>query len=140
MQKICFFLYQFWAIFAQTDAPVMPFMLDELKSMCFKLFDLIFQKGVIGNAWKISSKLKRVCILDEKNLLDISHIDLGVATQSLLKGTQVALEKKSIFWYECQNIVKNIIIFIIYWKTSPAILICIMLYIIGFQTFFRKLW
>ena len=45
--------------FFQADAPILPFIFDELESMLLKPFGLIFQKSVISNAGKISTMLNR---------------------------------------------------------------------------------
>ena len=94
----------------QTDAPMVPFMFDELSAIFKKLVGLIFKKDVIDNARSIASMLNEKWLQDSKNQLEPGLVDIGAGTKAVLASAQVAAEKKRLFRYECKQIIIKILI------------------------------
>ena len=93
----------------QTDNPMVPFMFDVLENILNRLLVLIFKKEKIDGAKTIIKKVKVNWFNGEENQLEDDLVDLGAATNDILKKTQVAVEKKRKFRNQCKKMVLNIL-------------------------------
>ena len=78
--------------------------------MLNRLLGLIFKKDKIDGAKTIIKKMKVNWFNDEENQLEDDLVDLGAATNDVLKKTQVAVEKKRKFRNQCKKMVLNILL------------------------------
>ena len=94
----------------QTDAPMVPFMFDELSATFKKLVGLIFKKDAIDNAQSIASMLNDKWLEESKNHLEPGLVDTGAGIKAVLASAQVTAEKKRLFRYKCKQIIIKILI------------------------------
>ena len=94
----------------QTDAPMVPFMFDELSATFKKLVGLIFKKDAIDNAQSIASMLNEKWLQDSKNQLKPGLVDIGAGMKAVFASAQVSAKKKKLFRYECKQIIIKVLI------------------------------
>ena len=81
----------------QTDAPMVPFIFDELSATFKTLVGLIFKKVAIDNAQSITSMLNEKWLQNSKTQLEPGLVGIGAETKAVLASVQVGAEKKRLF-------------------------------------------
>ena len=92
----------------QTDAPMVPFMYDELEKVLMKFLGLIYKKRALSE--KIQNILKKEWLEDKEKLLDVKQINIGSAAQTALGKASVKSEKKRQLLLDCRIVIKTIIL------------------------------
>ena len=93
----------------QTDAPLIPFMYEQLKEIYDKLLSIIFKIDSLEQV-NISKKLKASWLNKKKQQLENGLVNVGAATKLKLKAAKVLLEKKRKFKGVCKAVILNILI------------------------------
>ena len=90
-------IMQPYLIMFQTDAPMLPFMFDELANILYRLLRLVYRKKKLDEKSKLRDVMNEKFLKDEKNLIDVLQIDIGAAARDALNKVDVAAEKKRQF-------------------------------------------
>ena len=98
-------IMQPYLIMFQTDAPMLPFMFDELANILYRLLRLVYRKKKLDEKSKLRDVMNEKFLKDEKNLIDVLQIDIGAAARDALNKVDVAAEKKRQFRKECRGAV-----------------------------------
>ena len=93
----------------QTDAPLIPFMYEQLKEIYDKLLSMVFKIDSLEQV-STSKKLKASWLNKKKQHLENGLVNVGAATKSKLKAAKVLLEKKRKFRGVCKAVILNILI------------------------------
>ena len=99
-----------YLIMYQTDAPMEPFMFDELSSIIYRLLRLVYKQGKISEKKFLSDLMKEIFLQNEDNKLDELQIDIGAAAKNSLVQLQVSAEKKRKFRIDCQKVIEIILL------------------------------
>ena len=86
----------------QTDAPMVPFMFDELSAIFKKLGGQSFKKDAIENARSIACMLNEKWLQDSENQLEPDLVGIGAGAKAVLASAQFTAEKKRLFRYDCK--------------------------------------
>ena len=93
----------------QTDSPMVPFIYQDIRSLCIKLLKIVVKPTVIS---ELDMQKKLVACDKESNFLPPSQYSLGVAVTHELERVQKVdlVEKKDVrlFRIACQQIICGI--------------------------------
>ena len=93
----------------QTDAPMIPFMYEQLKEIYGKLLSMVFKIDSLEEA-SISRKLKPSWLNKKERQLENGLVNVGAATKLKLSAAKVSLEKKRKFRGDCKAVILNILV------------------------------
>lgn len=99
-----------YLIMYQTDAPMVPFMFDELSTIVYRLLRLVYKQGKINEKKFLSDLMKDAFLQNKENKMDVLQIDVGAAAKNSLSLVQVSAEKKRKFRNDCQKVVEVILL------------------------------
>ena len=113
--KLHFFVFlakimQPYLIMFQTDAPMIPFMLDELSNILYQLLRLVYRKTKLDEKNKLRDVMNEKILKDENNQINEMQIDIGAAARDTLNKVNVSSEKKRKFRKECKGAVISILL------------------------------
>ena len=86
-----------YLIMFQTDAPMIPFMLDELSNILYQLLRLVYRKMKLDEKNKLRDVMNEKFLKDENNQINEMQIDIGAAARDTLNKVKVSSEKKRKF-------------------------------------------
>ena len=84
----------------QTDAPMMMFLGKDLQDTCQKLMQKFVKKSIMDSA-DTAYKVAHLDVLDIKNHISVSDIDIGFATKAVftnLVKKKAVSERRFLFW------------------------------------------
>ena len=96
-----------YLVLFQTDAPMLPFMYNELSQILTRLLGLIYRKEKLDEASTLPKIMKVDWPNKKENQLDDCLIDVGAAAKNSLTKAKVAAEKKRPFRKGCNLFVLN---------------------------------
>ena len=93
----------------QTDAPMIPFVYEQLKEIYDKLLSMVFKIDSLEEA-SISKKLKPSWLNKKEHQLENGLVNVGAATKLKLSAAKVLLEKKRKFRGDRKAVILNILV------------------------------
>ena len=100
-------ILQPYLVMFQTDAPMVPFMFDELSSILYRLCCCVYRKEKMDQVKTLRELMTEDFLEKEKNQMDEMQVDIGAAAKDSLNKVNVSAEKKRQFRKECRGAIIN---------------------------------
>ena len=94
----------------QTDAPMLPFMFDELSSILYRLLRAVYRKSKLDQHNKLRDVMNEDFLKLEENQMDEMQVDVGAAARDCILSVTVSAEKKRQFRKECKSAIITILL------------------------------
>ena len=99
-----------YLIMFQTDAPMLPFMFDELSSIIYRLLRLVYRKKKLDEKKNLRELMNEEFLNNDNNKMDEMQVDIGAAAKSSLDKVSLSSETKRQFRKECKGAIVCILL------------------------------
>ena len=94
----------------QTDAPMLPFMFDELSSIIYRLLHLVYRKKKLDEKKNLRELMNEEFLNNDNNKMDEMQVDIGAVAKNSLDKVSLSSEKKRQFRKECKGAIVCILL------------------------------
>ena len=99
-----------YLIMFQTDAPMLPFMFDELSYIIYRLLRLVYKQSKVDERKNLRELMNEQFLNNEDNKMDEMQVDIGAAAKTSLHKVSLSAEKKRKLRKECKGAIVCILL------------------------------
>ena len=96
-------ILQPYLVMFQTDAPMVPFMFDELSSILYRLLRSVYRKSKLDQKKMLRDVMNEDFLKLAENQMDELQVDIGAAARDCVLNVSVSAERKRQFRKECKS-------------------------------------
>ena len=96
-------ILQPYLVMFQTDAPMVPFMFDELSSILCRLLRSVYRKSKLDQKKMLRDVMNEDFLKLAENQMDELQVDIGAAARDCVLNVSVSAERKRQFRKECKS-------------------------------------
>ena len=99
-----------YLVMFQTDAPMLPFMFDELSCIIYRLLRLVYRQKKIDAKKYPRELMNEKFLKNDDNKMDEMQVDIGAAAKNSFDKVCLSAEKKRKFRKECKGAIVCILL------------------------------